>query len=102
MLGALVVVLIGVIGVTILVRRFAPQLGRRFQLAGRLQHLGFLSLTPQSSVALIRIGQEMLVLGVTPHTVTLLTKMSAVEIEAEEQKGKPSEKKVAKERNSSA
>jgi flagellar biogenesis protein FliO len=44
------------------------------QRAGRLQHLGFLSLTPQCSVALVRIEREILVLGVTPHAVTLLTK----------------------------
>lgn len=66
--------LIGLLGVVAIARRFAPQLGRRLQRAGRLQHLGLLSLTPQCSVALVRIGQETLVLGLTPHAVTLLTK----------------------------
>jgi len=72
--GTLALVLICLIGVMILVRRFAPHWGQRLQLTSRLQHLGLLSLTPQCSVALIQIGPEILVLGVTPHTVTLLTK----------------------------
>jgi flagellar biogenesis protein FliO len=73
-IGALGLALIGLLGVIAIVRRFAPQLGQRLQGAGRLQHLGLLSLTPQCSVALVQIGREILVLGLTPHTVTLLTK----------------------------
>jgi flagellar biogenesis protein FliO len=76
MSGILALVLIGVIGIAVVMRRFAPQWGQRLQLAGRLQHVGLLSLTPQCSVALVRIGQETLVLGLTPHAITLLTKTS--------------------------
>ncbi|MGE0679675.1 MAG: FliO/MopB family protein [Candidatus Binatia bacterium] len=73
-IGVLALALVGFLGVVAIVRRFAPQLGQRLQRAGRLQHLGSLSLTPQCSVALVRIEGEILVLGLTPHTVTLLTK----------------------------
>ena len=73
-IGMLALILVGLFGVVAIVRRFAPQLGQRLQRAGRLQQLGFLSLTPQCSVALVRIEREILVLGLTPHTVTLLTK----------------------------
>lgn len=73
-IGTLALVLVAMGGVIVLLRRLAPQLGRRLQLASRLQHQGLLSLAPQCSVALVRVGQETLVLGVTPHAVTLLTK----------------------------
>ncbi|MBI3304281.1 MAG: flagellar biosynthetic protein FliO [Deltaproteobacteria bacterium] len=73
-IGALALVLAGMVGVALLIRRFLPQLGSRYRPAGPLQHLGLLALTPQCSVALVRAGQETLVLGLTPHAVTLLTK----------------------------
>jgi flagellar biogenesis protein FliO len=86
-IGALGLVLIGLLGVVAFVRRFAPQLGQRLQRAGRLQHLGVLSLTPQCSVALVRIEREILVLGLTPHAVTLLTKTYDLDAKEEEHKG---------------
>ena len=60
------------------VQRLLPKLGRRSQAADRLQTLGFLPLTPQCSVALVRVGHETLVLGLTPHAVTLLTKTGSL------------------------
>ena len=42
-----------------------------------LQHIGTLPLTAQSSLALVRVYNETLVLGITPQSVTLLTKASA-------------------------
>ena len=84
MIGTLTLALIGMGGVIALLRRWAPQLRQRLQLADRLQHQGLLSLTPQCSVALVRVGQETLVLGVTPHSVTLL--MKAQEISGQEEK----------------
>ena len=90
LIGALTLVLIGMGGVVVLLRRFAPQLGRRLQLADRLQHQGLLSLTPQCSVALVRVGQETLVLGVTPHAVTLLTKAQGISDQGDKQDGRTS------------
>jgi flagellar biogenesis protein FliO len=55
----------------------APRLRRRFQTVGHLQTLGLLTLTPQCSVALVQVGREKLVLGVTSQMVTLLTKTPA-------------------------
>jgi len=49
-------------------RRTAPQ---------SLQPLESVALTAQASVALVRFGNETLVLGVTPHTVTVLAKGAA-------------------------
>jgi flagellar biogenesis protein FliO len=72
--GPLVLVLAGMIAVAILARRFLPTLGRPYRAEGSLQRLGLLALTPQCSVALVRAGQDTLVLGLTPQSVTLLTK----------------------------
>jgi flagellar biogenesis protein FliO len=74
MIGALLVVLCSFLGIALLARRFMPQLVQRYQPGGALQQLGLLTLTPHCSVALIRAGQETLVLGLTPQAVTLLAK----------------------------
>lgn len=87
LMGVLGLLLISLLGVVAIVRRFAPQLGQRFHRAGRLKHLGCLSLTPQCSVALVRIGREILVLGLTPQAVTLLTKTHESDAKDEEHKG---------------
>jgi len=42
-----------------------------------VQHLGTLPLTPQSSLALVRVYKETLVLGITAQSVTLLAKAHA-------------------------
>ena len=57
--------------------RWLPFAGRRSVLGTALQHLGTLPLTTQSSLALVRVYNETLVLGITPHSVTLLTKAVA-------------------------
>src|SRR5215471_4784562 len=64
----------GLIAGAYAIQKLAPKLGRRFLAAGQLQPLGFLTLTPQCSVAVVRVGRETLVLGLTPHTVTLLSR----------------------------
>ena len=79
-IGTLTLAFVGLAGVLLLVRWWAPQFKQRMQFAGRLQREGLLALTPQCSVALVRIGQETLVLGVTPHTVTLLTKTQGQDV----------------------
>ena len=61
----------GVIG------RWLPFAGRRSAVGTVLQHLGTLPLTTQSSLALVRVYEETLVLGITPQSVTLLTKAAA-------------------------
>jgi flagellar biogenesis protein FliO len=66
--------LLGLLIGAYVVPRVLPRLRQRMQAAGRLQMLGHLALSPQCSVALIRVGAETLVLGVTPQSVTLLTK----------------------------
>jgi len=54
--------------------RWLPFAGRRSVAGTALQHLGTLPLTTQSCLALVRVYKETLVLGVTPQSVTLLTK----------------------------
>lgn len=76
MIGTLFLLLAGVVGVAILARRFLPLNGQRNPRQGPLQPLGLLALTPQCSVALVQAGQDTLVLGLTPQTVTLLTKVA--------------------------
>src|SRR5213594_591791 len=60
-----------------LVGRWLPFATRRSATGASLQHIATLPLTPHSSVALIRVYDENLVLGITPHCVTLLTKAGA-------------------------
>lgn len=49
-------------------------LGRRCATRGALEHLGSLPLTAQSSLALVRLNKETLLLGISPQGITLLTK----------------------------
>ena len=55
-------------------RRLWQALSRRSASHGALEHLGSLPLTAQSSLALVRLNKETLLLGVTPQGITLLTK----------------------------
>jgi flagellar biogenesis protein FliO len=75
MMSALALVVATVFGVALLVRYFLPVFAQRSGGEGPLQRLGLLALTPQCSVALVRVGQETLVLGLTAHSMTLLTKI---------------------------
>jgi flagellar biogenesis protein FliO len=59
---------------TNLIVRWLPFAARRSAAGTSLQHLGSLPLTAQSSVALVRVYNETLVLGITSQSVTLLTK----------------------------
>ena len=56
------------------IARWLPLAGRSSAVGAALQHLGTLPLTAQSSLTLVRVYNETLVLGITPHSVTLLTK----------------------------
>jgi flagellar biogenesis protein FliO len=55
-------------------QRCMPVLGRRGNLAGVVEHLGTMPLTAQSSLALVKLRDEMLLLGITPQNITLLAK----------------------------
>ncbi|MGH7875560.1 MAG: flagellar biosynthetic protein FliO [Candidatus Binatia bacterium] len=61
-------------GLGALVQRFIPALSRRGNLAGTLEHLGTMPLTAQSSLAVVRLHNETLLLGITPQSITLLAK----------------------------
>ena len=54
--------------------RWLPFASHRSTAGAALQHLGTLPLSTQSSLALVRVYNETLVLGITAHSVTLLTK----------------------------
>jgi flagellar biogenesis protein FliO len=64
-------------GLTALMQRFLPVLNRRASVGGMLEHLGTMPLTAQSSLALVRLQGETLLLGITPQTITVLTKGNA-------------------------
>jgi flagellar protein FliO/FliZ len=57
------------------VRRFSPRLGR--SATGEVVRLGAVALSPQSSVAVVRVMGETLVVGVTPQQVSLLARLGA-------------------------
>ena len=61
-------------GLSALFSRLIPALSHRASVGGVLEHLGTLPLTAQSSLALVRLHDETLLLGITPQGVTLLTK----------------------------
>ena len=71
---SLAFVIAGMVGLAFVARRYLPLLGKKFRPRGPLKQLGVLALTPQCSVALVQAGEETLVLGLTPHNVTLLAK----------------------------
>lgn len=70
----MVLLLVGLIAGSYVIQKFVLQFGQRFRAAEYIKPLGLLTLTPQCSVAVVRAGRETLVLGLTPHAVTLLTK----------------------------
>jgi hypothetical protein len=65
------------------IARWLPLPGRSS--AESLRVLESVPLTAQTSVALLRCGAETLVLGVTPHRITVLAKGSSAGINASEQ-----------------
>jgi flagellar biogenesis protein FliO len=66
----------GFVSFTALFQRILPALSRRGTVGGALEHLGSMPLTAQSSLALVRLHGETLLLGITPQNITLLTKGS--------------------------
>lgn len=61
-------------GLSAFLTSLMPVLTRRNSGAKTLEHLESLPLTAQSSLALIRLHDETLLLGITPHSITLLAK----------------------------
>lgn len=57
-----------------LLQRLLPALRRRNSFGTALEHLGTMPLTAQSSLALVRLQGETLLLGITPQNITLLAK----------------------------
>ncbi len=55
-------------------QRMLPNLRRRSALDGALEHLGNVPLTAHASLALVRLYDDTLLLGVTPQSITLLSK----------------------------
>ena len=76
MTSNLVVILLVIGGVAFAARRFAPFLKTRHRPGNPLQHISTLALTPHCSIALVRAGQDDLLLGLTAQSLTLLTKTS--------------------------
>jgi flagellar biogenesis protein FliO len=68
----------GIAGLAALLRRMIPALTRRSAVGGALEHLGSLPLNAHSSLALVRLDKETLLLGITPQGITLLAKGGAV------------------------
>jgi flagellar biogenesis protein FliO len=69
----------GLSGLSVIFSRLIPSLGRRVS-AGALELVGTLPLTAQSSLALVRLHDETLLLGITAQNVTLLTRRRETEV----------------------
>ena len=69
----------GLSGLSVIFRRLIPSLGRRVS-AGALELVGTLPLTAQSSLALVRLRDETLLLGITAQNVTVLTRRRETEV----------------------
>jgi flagellar biogenesis protein FliO len=61
-------------GLAMLLQRMIPALARRKPAGRLLEYLESLPLTAQSSLALVRLREETLLLGITPQSITLLAK----------------------------
>jgi flagellar biogenesis protein FliO len=75
-LSIFALLLISAASLWLIARRLLPLCGQSQRPESPLRHLGTLPLTPPCSVALVRAGQETLVLGLTSQSVTLLTKIN--------------------------
>lgn len=58
-------------------RRFSPRLGR--SATEEVVRLGAVALSPQSSIAVVKVMGETLIVGVTPQRVSLLARLGAAE-----------------------
>lgn len=74
-IAGVTLVLMSVVACGLVVRRCRQWSGRGAAVGNVLQHLGTLSLTPSCAVALVRVGHETVVLGLTSQSVTLLAKL---------------------------
>ena len=70
----------GLSGLSAIFSRLIPSLGRRASVGAALEVLGTLPLTAQSSLALVRLHDETLLLGITAQSVTLLTRRRETEL----------------------
>jgi flagellar biogenesis protein FliO len=61
-------------GLGAFMRCFLAPLGRRSLAGGALEHLGTLALTAQSSLALVRLHNETLLLGITAQNISVLAR----------------------------
>lgn len=93
--GALVKMVGGLAGVLAvllllywLVRRFLPGQGIPLRSA-RMRMLGRLGLGQRSQVALVQVGEKVLVLGITPNNVNLLDKLDSIDELDTADPGKP-------------
>lgn len=57
-----------------LVARVFPNLTRRAPVGGVLEHLGTLPLTPHSSLVLVRLRRQTLLIGATAQSLSILAK----------------------------
>jgi flagellar biogenesis protein FliO len=64
----------GLQGMSALIQRWIPKFGQSARIGNALEHLGTMPLTAQSSLALVRLHDETLLLGITPQNITLLAK----------------------------
>jgi flagellar biosynthetic protein FliO len=69
-LTSLVIVLAAIAGVTLLVRRLLPSM--RNVSGGVVEILGRNHLSPKQSLALVRIGRRLLLVGITPERLSTL------------------------------
>lgn len=88
MVGGLAGVLAVLLLLYWLVRRFLPGQGIPLRSA-RMRMLGRLGLGQRSQVAMVQVGDKVLILGVTPNNVNLLDKLDSVEELDTTDPGKP-------------
>lgn len=72
-IASVALLLVSAVVCGLVVRRYRQWSGGGAAVGSTLQHLGTLALTPPCSLALVRVGHETLVLGLTSQSVTLLT-----------------------------
>jgi len=80
MVGVLALVLSLLIGLVYLLRRFSPSAGRLGWVSQDMTLLGQYPLGPKKLLAMVKVGDEVLLLGVTEASINLLTRIEDPEL----------------------
>ncbi len=83
MISSLLIVLALILLIAYLVRRFLNSRLSRWRSAPMIQLLSTTYLGPKRQISVIEVGQEYLVVGVTPNQISLITRLTQSPVPSE-------------------